>query len=365
MTTAAQPLSITVEAIVAGLDTLAYGQTAAKRTLAEAAVGLLYEVNRSNVVLAAPTGTGKTLLATSLGKVLEQLLERPVPTLVVDATALVPAGYKGLSLEERLEPYVGRHADQSLAGILVIDELDKLGSTGEARFRAQCEASLLTLLNGDALPVDRRHGPFGGSSDSNSFQSGRWLVIGTGAFSDVRARLHREAAGTGFRNSIRPPTPGAPAPTPTTMPLTLDDLRTHGGLMAETWGRFHAMAQLSPPTRADLVRVAQASPNLRALVAQATNRKVQIEFGASFFERAADRALANHDSGYRAVAGAMHRVCATLTNLLLPASRRGPARAAGRLILAGKDFQALEAGTWQLPQPLATPAAPAPGAAPA
>ncbi len=367
MTTANRPLSITTEAIIAGLDAIAHGQQAAKRTLAEAAIGLLYEVTRSNVVLAAPTGTGKTLLATSLGKVLEGLLARPVPTVVVDATQLVPAGYKGQALEERLEPHASKGLDQSLAGVLVIDELDKLGSTGEQRFRAQCEASILTVLNGDTLPLERRSHPFSPGTGGGGFQSARWLVIGTGAFSDVRSRLHHEADSVGFNQPTCPAMAQAPATTATTMPLTLDDLRQHGGLMAETWGRFHAMATLTPPTRDDLVRVARTDASLRALAMQAAKRRVRLEFGASFFEVAADLALANHDSGYRAVASALHRACTTLANVLLPAASRRSATSPAVLVLTAQDMHALQSGTWLPPHrdtgspPPGGPAQEAPG----
>lgn len=341
---------VTAAAITEQLDLHAHGQATAKQVLAEAALGMLHGTQRTNVVLVAPTGSGKTLLANSLGKVLERLLGRPIPVVVVDATSLVPAGYRGLSLEERLERHCKPQKDL-LAGILVVDEFDKLGAVGDTRFRSHAESSLLTVLNGDPLAVEVRGGP-GQPPRALTFDASRWMVVLTGAFSHVRERVHGEAHGVGFSVlAAAEDTAAAPQPTSVTMPITLDHLRQHSGLMAETLGRIQAMAELHPPTLADLEAVARNHPGLRAVALRAKQRKVRLTFGNSFFKAAAEAAMHNHDAGYRSMDGALHRACSSLTNQLLAGTRH----AARELTLTRHDYLAMQAGTW-CP---ASPAAPA------
>ena len=140
---AARPLFATIPAprqIKEFLDQYVIGQDAAKRALA-VAVHNHYkrlsvvegddnsiEIDKSNVMLIGPTGTGKTLLAKTLARILN------VPFAIGDATTLTEAGYVGEDVENLLLKLL-QAADYDLEsaqrGIIYIDEIDKIGKTSQ------------------------------------------------------------------------------------------------------------------------------------------------------------------------------------------------------------------------------------------
>ena len=121
--------------IVGHLDQYVIGQSSTKRTLAVAVhnhykrltsdwQGSDVEIEKSNILLCGPTGSGKTLLARTLAKMLN------VPFAIGDATTLTEAGYVGEDVENLLLKLL--HAadfdlESAQRGILYIDEIDKIG----------------------------------------------------------------------------------------------------------------------------------------------------------------------------------------------------------------------------------------------
>src|SRR5687767_7189182 len=86
------------------------------------------ELTKSNILLIGPTGTGKTLLAQTLAKLLS------VPFTIVDATTLTEAGYVGEDVENiilKLYQAAGNDKDKTERGIVYIDEVDKIARKGE------------------------------------------------------------------------------------------------------------------------------------------------------------------------------------------------------------------------------------------
>lgn len=138
--------------IKAGLDSYVIGQERAKKTIAVAVYnhykrirsGLneeQVELEKSNILLVGPTGTGKTLLAQTLAKLLH------VPFSIADATSLTEAGYVGEDVENilvRLLQNANYDLTRAEMGILYIDELDKLA-------RKQANPSITRDVSGEGV----------------------------------------------------------------------------------------------------------------------------------------------------------------------------------------------------------------------
>ena len=147
--------------IVAHLDQYVIGQDAAKRYLAVAVYNHYkrlsqptddVDIEKSNIVLVGPTGTGKTLLAKTIARMLD------VPFTIVDATVLTQAGYVGEDIESLLTRLL-QVADYDVAraerGIVFIDEIDKLASGSQQRSadisREGVQRDLLPIVEGSAV----------------------------------------------------------------------------------------------------------------------------------------------------------------------------------------------------------------------
>jgi len=152
------------------LDQYVISQSEAKKVLAVAVYNHYKRINaslnnpdiliqKSNILLIGPTGSGKTLLAQSLAKLLQ------VPFCVVDATSLTQAGYVGEDAESILQNLLSaadNNVEKASRGIIYLDEIDKIAKKGEGHNAVRdvsgegVQQSLLKLIEGSIVAVSPR-----------------------------------------------------------------------------------------------------------------------------------------------------------------------------------------------------------------
>ena len=205
---------LTPREIKAALDEHVIGQDRAKRALSVAVYNHYkrieaeehlhayddVEIEKSNIVLLGPSGTGKTLLARTLAKVLD------VPFSIADATALTEAGYVGEDVESILS-HLLQAADFDIEraerGIIYVDEIDKLARKGDNASITRdvsgegVQQALLKMLEGTVAGVPPKGGRKHPEQNLISFDTRHVLFICGGAFdglAPIIARRQSQAA---------------------------------------------------------------------------------------------------------------------------------------------------------------------------
>lgn len=201
---AAKPeFDFTPSQIKTHLDEYIIGQEASKRTLAVAVynhykrIGLVPvkdapEVDKSNIVLVGNTGTGKTLMARTIAKLLN------VPFTIVDATVLTEAGYVGEDVESILTRLL-QAADYDLkraeVGIVFIDEIDKIARKGDNPSITRdvsgegVQQGLLKLLEGSKVNVPPKGGRKHPDQKYIEVDTTNILFIAGGAFVGIEKKI--------------------------------------------------------------------------------------------------------------------------------------------------------------------------------
>lgn len=192
-----------------GLARYVVGQERAKRAMALAAYNHLRRLSarqmgldtlqrKSNVLLIGPTGSGKTLLARHLARLLN------APICFADATELTEAGYYGRDVETLitdLYTQANRSASQAATGIVFLDEVDKLARRSQGAMSGTgtrdiggegVQQALLKLLEGRSVWVPTSQNPQWGRSQSVQIDTTDVLFICAGTFSDLHEQRRKQ-----------------------------------------------------------------------------------------------------------------------------------------------------------------------------
>lgn len=265
--------------IKAHLDQYVIGQQDAKKVLSVAVYNHFkrlkqktteneIEIEKSNVILVGRTGTGKTLLAKSIAKLLN------VPFCIADATVLTEAGYVGEDVESilsRLLQAADYNVDSAQMGIVFIDEVDKIARKNDNPSITRdvsgegVQQALLKLLEGATVNVPPQGGRKHPEQKMIAIDTKNILFICGGAFDGIERhianRVNRQTIGfsSSDEQSIEDDS--------LLKYITPSDIRTFG-LIPELIGRFPVLTYLEPLKEADLKRILTEPKN--ALVKQYT-----------------------------------------------------------------------------------------------
>lgn len=236
-------------------------------------------IKKSNILLAGPTGTGKTEIARAVAKLLK------VPFVIADATNLTARGYAGADVESIIERLlVSCNFDTSKAekGIVFLDEIDKIARIHNPEHGANTtsvQQELLKILEGSVITIKRKSAL---GHEEFSINTANMLFICSGAFDGIKPKDETSTIGL------------ATTSTHSEKPFTFDNQALiKYGFIPEFIGRFSVIAETKALSKPDLIKILTEPKN--SIISQYQKLfimdNIQLEFSQKFLESIVDESV--------------------------------------------------------------------------
>jgi ATP-dependent Clp protease ATP-binding subunit ClpX len=265
------------------------------------------EIDKANILMLGPTGSGKTLLAKTVARYLD------VPFAIADATSITEAGYVGDDVEsliQRLLTAAGGDVEKCRRGIIFVDEIDKIARKSESTSITRdvsgegVQQALLKMVEGTVCRIPATGGRKHPGGDMIEIDTRNILFIAGGAFVGLEQMIKKRMYGTsmGFGATVS-------QPKEVSLEHVVPDDLVKFGLIPEFVGRFPSWVDLDGLTTADLVHVLTDTKN--SLIKQYQHLfavdKVELNFDDDALTTIAQRS-ADFGTGARALHSELERV---------------------------------------------------------